>query len=471
MEKYKQMAAESVREIDKEVELARDLPSQMTYEVTQEQKPITKQGRTLLEDYVKEVGELRDTTLEIIDGECEKNNGAYSREPKFRKESERISMKTGFVQPSVEVVIEYSGVPRKRFLDYFFRRERSVSLKVKLFEGIDNREFFPLEIGVEDSEKHYSPTDIASYLKGVVDAAVHRDTKLAVEEPEIPEMDNSFEGNLVISVADLFGDIRILTEYRKIREKEDLSGKLTAHEEKYTAQIREVSKGVLVEGERIGEQIGVLEGKIRETSSEVSEEIEAYGNSEKAKMRGLTESLEIRLSRYEGDRKKGIDNKLDRQFGTRKKKLEKELRGLNGEVNAKREELGRYSGNFSERHYYSTSLEGIFPDYDKKKGDEEDVTPQVRAEFAVRLSRIKTGIKPELVSEFLRKLSRKVKASSPSNQKHTKSDIGKMVNFAEWLFPRIPDNQTLKEVQRDILRSKSRNCNKIRKRIETLMDN
>jgi hypothetical protein len=392
--------------------------------------------------YIIDLHQMRDHTVSRLSNE---SYGFLGQKGVFPTDSHKLEIhNTGYLDPKVSVEVKYSGVSRTGWLG-FRRKTEQAKLSVSLYDPDLNKKAMPDLYFYVDKNSKLNDNDskrIAEYLKGVVSSALSLDFKFA--EKGIPELNEIFEESLVMDIAVLFNDPSIVSHYLNIRQGENLSEQLKKIAEQYEETIAGAKGNAENDFKRLSQNLSRLEEAVKVESEKVRLTVLSHTDVQKQRITDQANLTLESLTQYEEKRRTQLDGNLDREYQGKIVELNRQVVEYQGQLERAKSELKRIqdaSGNFSknigECAYFNTQLNNLFPNYDKKGGDSEDVTPLVKAKYASRIAGIKTRVSKENLMDMLGALTTKLR---PSGIRCTNSDIGSMIGLVETYSSLIDDS-------------------------------
>ncbi|MDD5193917.1 MAG: hypothetical protein PHF67_05020 [Candidatus Nanoarchaeia archaeon] len=434
-------------------------------ELRKETKNISSRLGAYLVDYKDEIRRMRERTLDSI-----KSSYSDSRETVHQPYSDKphsFSVQTGSGSNSVRVDIRYTPVEANLFLralSFFWHFSPSDStLEATIYHGIESERIAPLKLKTPvktkrsyefDANQITNETKIAQYTLTIVKHALAKVGTLGIEDPVGADVSEIFEQDVVYGIARLFQDNNIPLAY-KIEIKKEEGNKIL---EKLIEGTEQSSKSFSEKLSQIRKEIEALEERVRKEFEAVKPTVLSYAEEQKKRITLAAEECEERMKGYEAGKKQELESRLEGQLGLKRKRLENELASLMQEKDKLTRCLEIRKTNFRDRlPAIESILERYFPDYDRKDGDEEDITSTVRRNYAAEIADALSGqvaFDETAVKNLMADFSGKVKRSA--GKKFSQSDMKSIVHEVLFLISRIHPHQM------DVLR-RSIACARFRK--------
>jgi hypothetical protein len=322
---------------------------------------------------------------------------------------------------TITITIDYSGIS-----NWFFGiwKSKKIQLKLTVHYGVKEEEWVK-SFSVFNKQKNSK--HIAIFLKSVVGYVYQIASELSKENP-LYNTNFDFESELVLKVSSILDDPKIASIYIQLKEVEELKNE---YQKKLDLIIEDTQKSI----DKIEEEGKSLKAKIHECGDTYNQKL--LDRSEKSK-KDLFECAEKYKDLIKKEAEKCIEDAEIVKLKEEKAKLNKELKKIRNEL---KEIEDRKSNIPQVTKDILISLDRWFPDYDfgrNNKWDEEDVTPHLRIECALKIGKAfdkDPNIKVAQVISVFEFLIRSVRRSA--GQKFNGKDLRIMTEEACWILANL----------------------------------
>ncbi len=390
--------------------------------------------------YRRQVDLMRQTTLKEID-----NTYSLEREfgvPDYPNKSDTIEVTTGVGTNTVKVSVNYSPIPRKRFMGFEYGDRKSRIQATLTYGGYNIEELMPLMVtvpkkkhGVYDERTQIKNEErIAFYTSVAVQQAVSKSGLLAADNEVGADLKESFEWEVVNGVSRLVKNNNIMKAYQKEAAKKEGNIRLDQLAEKGESAHQQLT-----------DRLAALDREIDAAHVNLLPSLTQYAEEQKARLSESAAQYSERIVEYEQARRKELETLLKEEVARENAGLVSELEGLRKERDQIYGLLEARKTNFRERvPVIEASLRNIFEDYNchDTRRKNESITPALRANYAAQLAEVlsRQGVYSyDIAIGLVRLIANNVKRSA--GQKFTHSDMMGIIGEVSYILDRVhPDN-------------------------------